>query len=143
MAKNLSPDQIAAKWAQNLSSATASIQAGVEGVTVAPGLAASRQAQLYLQRVQQRVQVWQKNVASVSLQDWQQAMVSKGIPRIATGAQAATGKFSQFMSKLMPYVTTGVRNLPQRGGLDANIARVTAWIRYMAQFNGGPAGQGG
>lgn len=132
--KNLTADQIAQKWSSNLSAATAHIQAGVQAVQVAPGQAAARQKQVYVQNVQAAADKWARNVASVTLNDWQTAMVNKGIPRIATGAQAAQPKFVNFMNQLLPYIQQGTRTLPARGNLDANIARMTAWVRHMSQF---------
>lgn len=130
----LTADQIASKWASNLSSATQNIQAGVQSVQVAPGQAAARQKTVYVQNVQAAADKWARNVASVTLSDWQTAMVSKGIPRIASGAQAAQPKFVSFMNQLLPYIQQGQRALPARGNLDANIARMTAWVRHMSQF---------
>lgn len=128
------PATAAQKWAQNLAGATQRIQAGVQGVTVAPGQAAARQKTVYVQNVTASADKWAQNTAAVSLGDWQQATINKGIPRIATGAQAAEPKFQAFMTKLLPYIQSGKSNLPARGNLQANIARATAWIQYMANF---------
>jgi len=128
------PDQVAAKWSQNLSGATQRIQQGVESVTVSPGQAAARQKAAWAQNVVAAQDKWASRVASVTLQDWQQAFVSKGIPRIASGAQAAQPKFQAFMSNLLPYIQRGVQSLPARGNLDQNIARLTAFVRHMANF---------
>lgn len=128
-------DQIAAKWAQNLSGATASITAGVQGVSTAPGQAAARNKAQYLAGVQAKVDKWAQNTAAVSLSEWQQAFITKGIPRIASGASAAQPKMTTFMAKLLPYQKAGVSQLPQRGNLQQNIQRATAWINYMANFS--------
>jgi cytochrome c5 len=61
-------------------------------------------------------------------------MKSKGIPRIAGGAQAAEPKFAQFMGKLLPYINSGRGSLPARGTFDQNVARMTAWVQYMHKF---------
>lgn len=135
----LTAEQIAANWAANLANATQKIQAGVQGVTVAPGQAAARQKAVYLARVQARADYWAQRTAAVTLSEWQADMISKGIPRIATGAQAATTKFATFMGRLLPYINSGVKQLPARGTLDQNITRVTQWVRYMAQFNAAKA----
>ena len=128
------PEQVAAQWAQRLGSSTQRIQDGVNSVQVAPGQAAARQKAVYIQNVQAAADKWAKNVANVSLNDWQQAMVTKGVPRIAQGAQAAQGKFAGFMSQLLPYIESGRNSLPARGNLEQNIARMTAWTRHMANF---------
>lgn len=133
----LDPQTIAQDWANRLASSTDKIKAGVQSVTVAPGQAAARQKQVYLQNVQAAADKWARNVASVSLSDWQNAMVNKGVQRVATGAQAAQDKFANFMGKLIPYIQSGQRQLPQRGNLDQNIARMTQWVRYMSNFSRG------
>jgi hypothetical protein len=130
----VTPDQAAAKWSTNLSAAGPSIQAGVEAVKVSPGQAAARQKALYLQNVQAAGDKWAARVASVSTQEWQQAMVSKAIPRIGTGAQAAQPKMAQFLGQLFPHIDRGLASLPARGNLQQNKQRVLAWIDHMASF---------
>jgi hypothetical protein len=130
----VTPDQAAAKWAQNLSAAGPSIQAGVEAVKVSPGQAAARQKAVYLQNVQAAADKWASRVAQVTTADWQQAMVSKAIPRIGTGATAAQPKMSQFLNQLFPHIDRGLATLPARGNLQQNKQRVLAWIDHMAQF---------
>lgn len=131
---SLTPDQIAQKWATNLAGATETIKAGIQAVSVAPGQAAARQAQAYIQGVQAAQQKWQRNVSAVSLAEWQQATIDKGVNRIATGAQAAQPKMQSFLVKLLPYQQNLKGSLPARGGLEANIARMDAWVRGMAKF---------
>lgn len=125
---------VAAEWKNRLSASTQKMTDGVNSVTVAPGQAAARQKDVYVQNVTASANKWATNVASVSLSEWQQAIISKGIPRVATGAAAAESKMQQFFTKLLPYIAAGKGSLPARGGLDQNIQRSAAWIRYMAQF---------
>lgn len=128
------PDSVAQKWSQNLGAATQRITDGVNGVTVAPGQAAARQKAAWVQNVTTAADKWAANVSSVPLSSWQQDMINKGVPRIASGASAAQGKFSSFMGQLLPYIEQQTRALPPRGNLDANIARLTAFVRGMAKF---------
>lgn len=128
------PDQIAAKWAQGLAGAGQRISDGIDAVTVAPGQAAARQKNVWAQNTAASVDKWAANTQKVSLPDWQAAMKTKGVPRIASGAQAAQPKFAQFMTQLMPYIQNQVSQLPARGNLDANIARMTAFARGMSNF---------
>lgn len=128
------PDAVAAKWAQNLGSSTQRITDGVNGVTVAPGQAAARQKAAWVQNVAAAQDKWAANVASVSLNSWQQDMINKGVPRIASGASAAQPKFQNFMAQFLPFLDQQVRALPARGNLDQNIARMTAMVRGTAKF---------
>lgn len=128
------PDQIATNWANNLAGATSKITAGVNAVTVAPGLAASRQANVWAQNTIAAQAKWQSRVAAVPLSDWQQATITKGVPRIATGATAAQPKFSQFMTKFLPHLAAGKAALPARGTLDQNVNRAVQMIRHNATF---------
>lgn len=133
MAKD--PTQVAADWAQRLGASGQKITSGVQGVTVAPGQAAARQKQVWVQNTTTAADKWASRTAAVPLSDWQQAMVSKGVPRIATGAAAAQGKFASFMGQLLPFQQRGLSQLPPRGDLGANINRMTQWVQYMATFS--------
>jgi hypothetical protein len=128
------PDQIAANWASRLGASTQKIQDGVNSVTVAPGQAAARQADVWLQNTQASQAKWKARVASVSLADWQAAMNGKGVQRIAAGATAAQPKFQAFMTQFLPYVQAGRNSLPPRGTLDQNINRAVAMMRHNAAF---------
>ena len=128
------PDQIAADWASRLAGSTQKIKDGIQAVTVAPGQAAARQADVWAQNVAASKPKWQQRVSAVSLQEWQDATANKGVDRIAAGATAAQPKFQNFMTQLLPHIDRVTSSLPARGNLDQNIARSTAFIRGMAQF---------
>lgn len=132
----LTPQQIADKWAANLSASTSSITAGVNGVTQAPGAAAAAQADYWLQRVTAAKQKFITNVGKVTLGQWKDAMINIGIPRVSTGAQANKGKMADFMTRFLPYLKTGVDSLPPRGDLSMNIQRAVAMMQHTANFNG-------
>lgn len=128
------PTNAAQKWAQNLGAAGQRITDGVNSVTVSPGVAAAKQADLWLANLQASQAKWKQRVAAVTVQDWQSAMINKGVPRIATGATAAQPKFENFMGKLLPYIAQQKSQLPARGNLEQNIARMTAFVRGMSKF---------
>lgn len=133
MAKD--PNASAAKWAQNLQNSTQAITDGVNAVTVAPGLAAARQKDVYVANVMAAKDKWASRVASVPLSSWQQSMIQKGIPRIAQGATVAQPKVASFLTQLLPAIAQVKSTLPPRGTLDQNINRSNAFIRGMAQFS--------
>ena len=132
MAKD--PSSVATRWAQNLGAAGAKVTDGVNAVTTAPGAQAAAQVAVWAARTQAAQAKFARNVASVSLNAWQQAVINKGIPRLASGAASAEPRFQQFMTKLLPYVASGRASLPKRGDINANKARMNAWVDYMAKF---------
>lgn len=129
-------EQATAKWVQNIGQATERITSGVQAVQTAPGAKAAAAHQKWLTRVQESADKWRQRVGSVSLQDWQQAMVNVGIPRIAQGAQAKQGKMQAFMADFLPYLQQGVSRVEQMPStsLEDNINRAVAMIRHNAQF---------
>lgn len=135
MAK-VTPDQAAAKWAQRSAAATEDVKNGVLNVSEAPGKAAARSKDLWLQRISASADKWARRVSAVSLQDWQDSMINKGIARIASGTQAAIPKMSAFMAEFLPYVDQGVNQVKAmpKGNVEAGIARAAAMIRHNAQF---------
>lgn len=129
-----SADAIAAKWAQNLGSSTQRIQDGVMAVQTAPGQAAAAQKSTWVQNTTASADKWASNTAKVTKEEWQNAMIDKGLQRIAGGAQAAVPRFQVFMGRLIPYQENLVRTLPARGNLEANINRMVQFTRGMAKF---------
>jgi hypothetical protein len=138
------PEQATAKWVQNIGQATERITSGVQAVQTAPGQKAAAAHQKWLTRVQESADKWRQRVGSVSLQDWQNAMVNVGIPRIAQGAQAKQGKMQSFMADFLPYLQNGVSKVEQMPSvsLEDNINRAVAMIRHNAQFKRSGAGAG-
>lgn len=134
----LSPADVAAKWVANIGSSTNAIRMGVQAVTTAPGQLASQAADLWQQRVssQQARDKFSRNTAKVTLEDWRTAMLNKGVPRVATGAQQAQAKFAAFMSQFLPFVNNvaqRVRQMP-KATLEDRIARMVAQVRGTAGF---------
>lgn len=137
----LDPQAVAEKWARNLGNAGQDIQAGVQAVTQAPGAKAAANVQGWIAGVQRSQQKWATNVARVTLPEWQNAMITKGLPRIASGAQAAQPKMATFLTSFLPHVervAQQVRAMP-KGGLQNGIARAVAQIQGNAQYQR-PAG---
>jgi hypothetical protein len=128
------PDQIAANWANRLGSSSDKIKAGIQAVSVAPGVAAARQKAVYAQNTAAAVDKWAARSAAVPLATWQDAAINKGVQRIGTGAQAAQGKFSQFMGELLPHIDRTKAALQPRGNLDQNLNRMVAFARGMSTF---------
>lgn len=128
------PTAAATKWAQNLGGATAAYTAGVQAVTTAPTAQAAAASDRWLTGIQQSVPKFKASLQAVSLQDWQNAAVNKGAPRLASGASAAQDKVSAVFGKLFPYINQVRNSLPGRGDLEQNIQRSAAFQRAMANF---------
>lgn len=136
------PATVAQRWVSNLGSSVDKIRQGVQSVTQAPTAAAAAAGQLWQQRVNDpaTLQKFQRSLQRVSLTDWQNAMIQKGIPRIASGANAAKDKFTAFLTQFLPFVNNvaqQVRQMP-KATLEDRIARATAQIRGTAAFKMGP-----
>ena len=132
------PQQAAQNWANNLSAATARVKSGVQSVSTSPTQLAANAVDRQVAGVQAAAASGktQRALQAVSLADWQNAMINKGIPRIASGAQAAIPKMTNFLNQFIPYVQAGVQQLSQmpRGDIEQNIARATFMMRYNAGF---------
>lgn len=145
MAVRATPADATAKWVQNIGQATQRIQTGVQSVTRSPGAAAAAQRGKWLARIQQSADKWASRVGAVSLQEWQQAMISVGIPRIAQGAQAKQHKMENFMTEFLPYLAQGVARIDAMPSttLEDSINRAAAMIRHNANFRRGGSGRMG
>lgn len=128
------------KWSTNLNGAATYIKNGVNRVTVAPGQSAAAAADRMLAGVTNSITngTWQKAVAGVSLQQWQQSMINKGIPRLQQGTAQAVATKQDKIAQLLQNVdqaTASISNLP-KGGLQQGIARATAYMTAMSQLSG-------
>lgn len=136
MAKN--PNDIAEKWANRMGAASTEVQKGVMAVTTAPTQLAAAKEQKYLAGVQRAVTEgkYKRGLERVSLSDWQQSMIQKGIPRMAQGAQAGKPKVAAFMADMLPFQETLRSQLSAMpdNSLEENIARQAFWTRGMAKY---------
>jgi hypothetical protein len=115
MAKIDNPQAIAQKWATAMSAATPAYEAGINGVTTAPGAAAAAASAKYLAGVQANVAKFERNSLSVDLATWKTAAIQKGGPRLASGAAAAQGKVAAFDAAFFAYLKQGqaqIDNMP-------------------------------
>lgn len=133
--------QVVDSWAAGMNQASQKITAGVNAVTEAPGQKAAAAADLWAQRVNDPAvkAKFQRRSQAVSLGDWKQAMLSKGVNRVGAGATAAKPKFAKFMAQFLPFVQNAaaqVRTM-QKGDINASIARMEAMVRATSQFQYG------
>lgn len=134
----LNSTMVAEKWRRNTAASTQAVKEGVMAVTKSPMEAAAAQQQAYLEGVRKAAESgkWKRNLLAVPLSEWQDRMVNQGIPRIASGVEAAVPRMQAFMDQLLPYtaaISAEASKMP-RGSLEDSIARMTMSVRKMAQF---------
>ncbi len=129
--------EYAEKWARRIKGSTEDIRRGVQRTSEAPGMAAARQKELMKQKLIASIDdgTWERNVSAVTLQDWQDKMLDKGIPRLSAGVDSAQAKQVQMAEKLLADVDASVAvvNQTPRGDLEQNITRMTTFAREMAK----------
>ena len=115
------------------------ITEGVNAVTQSPGVAAAAKANVWIAKLQASVDKWKRNVGALTLQEWQTAMIERGIPAIATGVQAKASNYQAFAAKFYPYLQTGVNHVKTmaKGTVADGIARATYMITYNSKYTGG------
>lgn len=128
---------VAQKWYTNFVASGPSITAGVNAVTVAPGVKAAAAKALWLSKVTQAADKWAKNVSAVSLEQWKNAMLTTGLQRLQTGATAGQPKVAHFMGQFLTYLSSnaGAIAAMPKDSLEAAIAKAAAQIRVNAAFN--------
>lgn len=136
MGKLDNPTQAAQNWASRLGAATQAYTDGVNGVTVAPGQLAAAAGDRWLANTTASLPRFKANSAAVSREQWQQAAVSKGAPRLASGASAAQPKMEVVFTKLFPAIRNAVSSLPARGNIDQNIERAAQFARKLNAMKG-------
>lgn len=132
------PNAVSLRWAQNLGSSTQKIQASVEAYSgPSPGQKAAAQKVKWLQKLQAAADKWAQRTGAVTTPEWQQAMITKAIPRIGQGATAAIPKMQSFFAQFLPYVNQAAQTVRQMPSvtLEDGIARCVAQIRANAAFS--------
>ncbi len=137
MAK-ITPQQAAAKWSRNLRASTESIKDGVNAVTVAPTAKAAMRIDAMRDGFNRAIDSGkvERGLRRVSLEDWKQAMLDRGITRIAQGATAGESKMEDFLAEWLPHMDALQRQLEStpRGDLQQNIQRAVQAIEFAARF---------
>jgi len=138
MAIKVTPEEYAEKQARNLKAATPDIRRGIERVTESPTAKAADSQDKMLARLTESVNSgkWAAGLKRVTLEDWKSKTLTKGVPRIAAGIDAAYDKVVIFASELLPFQSTlqsKVDGMPDLT-LEDNIQRAAEWMRGMAKF---------
>jgi hypothetical protein len=133
---NFDPAAAAQNWANAMQQAAQKATAGAQRVQESPGVRAANQAQKWLQRVQEAAPKWQRRVGAVTLQEWRDAYINKGVPRIASGAQQALPAYQAALTPLLQYeanLWAQVDSMPSTTEADRE-NRMLAWVRGMRQY---------
>lgn len=134
----MTAQQFAEKHARRLKGATEDIRRGVQAVTEAPTLKAAAQQDKMLARLTEAVNSgkWARGLRRVTLEEWKDKTLTKGIGRIAAGIDAAQDKMIDFGGQLLEYEATLQREIEGMSDLtlEDSISRMTAWCRGMARF---------
>lgn len=127
------------RWQAGMNNSADRMRTGVQAVTQAPGerahAAKDKMRAKWLASVDGGD--WGMAMLDVTLQQWQQAMIQKGIPRIADGVRGAQGRVTNFATQLLAYeqqLQATVRAMPKITAADSK-ARMNAWFDGMQRFN--------
>jgi len=134
----VTPEEFAEKWGRRLKGATEDIRRGIDRVVEAPSKKAVEKKAKWVARMTDTTihDKWADRLEKVTLEDWKNKFLTKGVPRIPTGVDGAIDKMEDFGKQLLPHVEAGqkiVVGMPDIT-LEDSLARVEAFIRHMAKF---------
>lgn len=138
MPKQYNAQAIAQLWVQRASSAADRMKAGVNAVVDSPMEKAAQAAPQWLAGVQKAASegTFEAGLRKVSLSDWKQKMLNKGIPNMATGVREALPDMTKFLTEFLPYaaqVSDDIKAMP-KGSKEDSRARMNAAFDKMSAF---------
>lgn len=138
--KNLTPDQVAAKWKTRSSGAAADYAAGVAAVTDNPMQKAAAAADLWQQRLaQQEVKdKFRRKLQAVTLESWKAIVASVGQSRYSAGVTEKGDKYAKAIGPVLAYERAGLAAIQRMPNVtpEDKAQRAAAWVRYMAAYKG-------
>lgn len=137
MAK-VTAEEFAEKWNRRLKGALEDIRRGVEKLDKNPAELAVQKKEKMKQRLIEAIDSgkWEAGLKRVTLEDWKQKMLNKGINRIPAGVDEALPDVEDFARELLPHIEVGrkkIEGMPDLT-LEDNIRRMEEFIRHMAKF---------
>jgi len=129
----------AKKWKDRLSGAVQDVIDGVMRVDESPMQKSAAAEDKWFQNIQKAHTSGKRKRAllAVTKEEWQKKTAEVGAARIPSGAAAAEGKVQKFYDKLFPFQDTlqrKIKGMPDVS-LSDSVARATAWITGMAEFD--------
>jgi len=137
MAK-VTAEQYAEKHARRLKQAIPDMEAGVQRVTISPTKQAAAKMDKLKANLNKAIDSgkMKRRMEAVSVEEWKEKMLSKGLNRVASGIDAAHAKQVTFANQLLPAVDAAVAKVKKMPDLtlEDSIQRVGSFIRDMAKF---------
>jgi len=138
MVVKITPAEFREKHNRRLKAALTDMRAGVERVTESPTAAAAGKQDKMLANLTAKVAdgTWASRLRKVTLEEWREKMINKGLPRVSGGIDAAGAKVEDFASQLLPAVDAASRKVAAMPDLtlEDSIARMTSFVRDMSTF---------
>lgn len=126
------------KHARNTKASREDMVNGIQAVTEAPGKKAAAKADKMLLGITEAIQSgkWAARVGAVTLEDWKSKMITKGVPRVSAGIDAAAADIESFYDQLFSYQDSYLSSLHSMPDLtiDDAEARMVTNMRKMSQF---------
>jgi len=137
MAK-LTAEEFQEKHARRLKASIPDIEKGISRVTVSPTAKAAEKVEKMRANIIKSLDdgTWQRRLRAVTLEEWKEKAITKGVPHIAAGIDAAAEKVKSFASQLLPHIDkckAEVDKLPDLT-LEDSINRMSTFIRGMSKF---------
>ena len=134
----ITPIQAADKWQAGLSGSVERYRQGVQAVQTSPAQKAIAQKQKMIDNWLNSVNngSWENALGNVSLQEWKDATINKGAPRLQQGATEGRAKYLNYIQQAMPFMEnlrSQVDAMPSTT-LQDNINRMVFWVTEMSQF---------
>ena len=134
----LTPAEFQEKHARRLKASIDDMRKGIEGVTEAPTAKAAAKVAKMRTNINAAVDSgkWAAGLNRVSLPEWKDKMINKGLNRVAGGIDEAAAKTTAFAADLLPHIDSGVSAIKKMPDvtLEDNIGRMTSFIRHMSKF---------
>lgn len=130
------------KHAKRTKGAISDLKLGVQKVTEAPGKAAAAKVDKMRAKLLEKIDdgTWAERTAAVTLDEWQNAMLTKGAGRVSEGIDGAADKVEAFAEQLIAHENAllgDIADMPDLT-LEDSISRARAWIEGMAKFKKRP-----
>lgn len=138
MPVRVNAEEYTAKHNRRTKAALEDMRAGINRVSDSPTAKAAAKADKMIAGIQEAVSSgkWGNRLRAVTLQDWKNAALNKGLPRVSAGLDAAGPAITAMARQLLEFENTQLDRIEKMPDLtlEDSISRMTTWARSMAQF---------